>query len=71
MKRCLKTDLRRAWWDPTGEASVPSSSYAKNAYQNRKFTARSTADAVGDVAFYAFGRNVSHSGRSIGSCRKR
>ena len=46
-----ETDLRRAWWDPTGEASVPSSSYAKNAYQNRKFTARSTADAVGDVAF--------------------
>lgn len=46
-----ETDLRRAWWDPTGEASVPGSSYAKNTYQNRKFTARSTADAVGDIAF--------------------
>lgn len=46
-----ETDLRRAWWDPTGESTVPSSSYAKNIYQNRKFTARSTADAVGDVAF--------------------
>lgn len=45
------TDLRRAWWDPTGEASVPSSTYARAIYQNRKFTARSTANAVGDVAF--------------------
>lgn len=46
-----ETDLRRAWWDPSGEASVPGTSYAKNIYQNRKFTARSTADPVGDVAF--------------------
>lgn len=46
-----ETDLRRTWWDPTGEMSVPSKSYAKNAYQNRKFKARSTANAVGDVAF--------------------
>lgn len=46
-----ETDLRRAWWDPTGEASVPATNYAKNIYQNRKFTARSTANAVGDVAF--------------------
>jgi len=45
------TDLRRAWWDPTGKAAVPATNYAKNIYQNRKFTARSTADAVGDVAF--------------------
>ncbi len=45
------TDLRRQWWDPTGTATVPSTSYTKRAYQNRKFTARSTADAVGDVAF--------------------
>ncbi len=45
------TDERRKWWDPTGKAEVPSSSYAPNLYQNRKFTARSTADAVGDVAF--------------------
>lgn len=45
------TDLRRAWWDPAGTAAVPATSYAKAKYQNRKFTARSTADAVGDVAF--------------------
>ena len=45
------TDLRRQWWDPTGTAGVPASNYNKRAYQNRKFTARSTADAVGDVAF--------------------
>lgn len=45
------TDLRKAWWDPTGTATVPNSSYTKKPYQNRKFTARSTANAVGDVAF--------------------
>lgn len=45
------TDLRRQWWDPTGKATVPASTYTKNVYQNRKFTARSTADPVGDVAF--------------------
>lgn len=44
-------DLRRAWWDPTGKMSVPASSFAKNKYQNRKFTARAYSDAVGDVAF--------------------
>ena len=46
-----ETDLRRAWWDPTGEMDVPLTSFVKNKYQNRKFTARSTSDAVGDVAF--------------------
>ena len=46
-----ETDLRRAWWDPTGEMSVPTKSFVKNPYQNRKFTARSDANAVGDVAF--------------------
>ena len=45
------TDLRRQWWDPTGEAEVPASSYNQRVYQNRKFTARSTADAVGQFAF--------------------
>lgn len=44
-------DYRREWWDPTGTASVPSSSYNQRVYQNRKFTARSTASAVGDYAF--------------------
>ncbi len=45
------TDLRRQWWDPTGEAEVPTTSYNQRVYQNRKFTARSTANAVGDFAF--------------------
>lgn len=46
-----ETDLRRQWWDPTGEMAVPLTSFVKNKYQNRKFTARATSDAVGDVAF--------------------
>lgn len=46
-----ETDLRREWFDPTGKADVPASNYKKIAYQNRKFTARSTANGVGDVAF--------------------
>lgn len=46
-----ETDQRRQWWDPTGTASVPASNYNRRVYQNRKFTARSTANAVGDVAF--------------------
>ena len=46
-----ETDLRRQWWDPTGEMAVPLTSFAKNKYQNRKFTARATSNAVGDVAF--------------------
>lgn len=46
-----ETDLRRAWFDPTGEAAVPAKTYVKQPYQNRKFTARSTSNAVGDVAF--------------------
>jgi len=46
-----ETDLRRAWWDPTGEADVPLTSFKKLPYQNRKFTARSVSSAVGDVAF--------------------
>lgn len=46
-----ETDERRKWWDPSGKAKVPNTSYAPNIYQNRKFMARSTADAVGDVAF--------------------
>lgn len=45
------TDLRRQWWDPTGTAAVPASNYNKRKYQNRKFTARSTASAVGDFPF--------------------
>ena len=46
-----ETDLRRAWWDPTGEMDVPLTTFKKTPYQNRKFTARSVSNAVGDVAF--------------------
>ena len=49
-----ETDLRRAWWDPTGEAEVPAASYSQVPYQNRKFTARSDSDSKlsdGDLAF--------------------
>ena len=45
------TDYRRAWADPTGKADVPKSNYKKAPYQNRKFTARSSSNGVGDVAF--------------------
>lgn len=46
-----ETDIRRAWFDPTGAAGVPAKTYVQQPYQNRKFRARSTANAVGDVAF--------------------
>ena len=46
-----ETDLRRAWWDPSGKMDVPTTAYVKTEYQNRKFEARSTANAVGNVAF--------------------
>ncbi|MDO5607260.1 MAG: RagB/SusD family nutrient uptake outer membrane protein [Capnocytophaga sp.] len=45
------TDVRRSWWDPAGTASVPASSYVRVPYQNRKFTARTNANPVGDFAF--------------------
>lgn len=46
-----ETDLRLAWWDPTGTADVPASNYGKSPYQNRKFKARSSSNAVCHVAF--------------------
>jgi len=45
------TDVRLAWWDPTGKAEVPTTNYKKFQYQNRKYTARSSSNAVCDVAF--------------------
>ena len=51
------TDLRRAWWDPTGNKSVPLSSFIKTPYQNRKFKARSfdssdvSSISVGNVPY--------------------
>ena len=49
--RMSPTDLRRQWWDPTGKAAVPAKSYSQRPYQNRKFTARATSNAVGDFTF--------------------
>ena len=49
-----ETDLRRAWWDPTGSYDdLPLTSFQAGSipYQNRKFTARAVSNAVGDVAF--------------------
>ena len=49
-----ETDLRRQWWDPTGSYDdLPLTSFQAGSipYQNRKFTARSVSNAVGDVAF--------------------
>ena len=46
-----ETDIRRAWWDPTGKMPVPTNAFTQVAYQNRKFTARAVSNAVGDVAF--------------------
>ncbi|GHT47131.1 membrane protein [Bacteroidia bacterium] len=47
-----ETDLRRQWWDPTGKAEVPTGAvYNQRVYQHRKFTARSTANAVGEFAY--------------------
>lgn len=46
-----ETDARRAWWDPSGEMEVPLTTFKKQPYQNRKFTARSSGNAVGEYAF--------------------
>ena len=45
------TDIRRKWWDPTGEESGPNNSFATYKYQNRKFTAKSSDTPVGDVVY--------------------
>lgn len=46
-----KTDLRAKWWDPTGKEKGPNSSFTTFKYQNRKFTARSSDNGVGDVVY--------------------
>lgn len=46
-----ESDLRLKWWDPTGKQKGPSSAYVTFPYQNRKFRAVSSANAVGNVAF--------------------
>lgn len=51
------TDLRKKWWDPTGEKYVPTAYFTKRAYQNRKFKARSfnnsdlSSTTVGNVPY--------------------
>ncbi|MGE4334034.1 MAG: RagB/SusD family nutrient uptake outer membrane protein [Macellibacteroides sp.] len=45
------TDIRKKWWDPTGTAAVPATTYKKYKYQNRKFTAKATSNSVGDYAY--------------------
>lgn len=45
------TDIRKKWWDPTGTAVVPATTYKKYKYQNRKFTAKATSNSVGDYAY--------------------
>ncbi|MDR1645592.1 MAG: RagB/SusD family nutrient uptake outer membrane protein [Tannerellaceae bacterium] len=46
-----ETDLRRAWWDPTGSKDGIPSNYTAYPGQVRKFRANGTGDAVGDYAF--------------------
>lgn len=45
------TDLRRSWWDETGTLPLPTANFKAYPYSQRKFTARSTGDVVGNVAF--------------------
>ncbi|MEG1379724.1 MAG: RagB/SusD family nutrient uptake outer membrane protein [Bacteroidales bacterium] len=45
------TDLRRGWWDETGTLPLPTANFKAYPYSQRKFTARSTGDVVGNVAF--------------------
>ena len=49
--RISPTDIRAQWWDPTGELPVPSPSFSKAKYQNRKFRAQSPSTSVGDVVY--------------------
>lgn len=46
-----ETDLRLKWWDPTGTLAGPLSTFVSQPYQNRKYTARSSSNAVCHVAF--------------------
>lgn len=45
------TDVRSAWWDPTGEKEGPASAYARAKYQNRKFEVENTTVSAGDFAY--------------------
>lgn len=45
------SDTRAQWWDPTGTLPVPSSSFLKAKYQNRKFAVQSLSSSVGDIVY--------------------
>lgn len=49
--RIASTDVRAAWWDPTGQKELPAANYTKAPYQQRKFTAVTTSLSVGDFAY--------------------
>lgn len=49
--RIASTDIRAAWWDPTGQKELPAANYTKAPYQQRKFMAVSTSLSVGDFAY--------------------
>lgn len=46
-----ESDIRLQWFDPTGTLKGPASNFKSFPYQNRKFTARSSSNAVCHVAF--------------------
>ena len=50
-EQIAETDIRRKWWDPTGELTGPTSAYKQYAYQNRKFEVVNTAVSAGDFAY--------------------
>lgn len=45
------TDIRREWWDPTGEKEGPAATYKKYPYQHRKFEVVNTTISAGDFAY--------------------
>ncbi len=45
------TDIRKGWWDSTGELPGPTNNFSKAKYQNRKFAVKSPSSAVGDVVY--------------------
>lgn len=49
--RISPSDVRAQWWDPTGEMPVPSPSFSRAKFQNRKFRARSSSTSVGDIVY--------------------
>lgn len=46
-----ETDIRRSWWDPTGEAERPSWVMVSAPYQHRKFKAKEAEITIGDFPY--------------------